>query len=52
MVGDFQISDFVDRVKIMWLSERRGEIRLPMDRLAGKFNRWRVVTRTPTNYIQ
>jgi hypothetical protein len=38
MVDDFQISDFADRVKIRWLSERRGEIRLPMDRLAGKFN--------------
>jgi hypothetical protein len=37
MVGDFQISDFADRVKIMWLSERRSEIRLPMDRLAGQF---------------
>jgi hypothetical protein len=36
MVGDFQISDFADRVKIRWLPERRGEIRLPMDRLAGK----------------
>jgi hypothetical protein len=38
MVGNFQISDFADRDKIMWLSEWRGEIRLPMDRLAGKFN--------------
>jgi hypothetical protein len=46
MVDDFQNSDFTDRVKIRWLSERRGEIRLPMDRLAGKFSMTRLHART------